>query len=84
MAESRCASSISKMEFLSSTLPTAVATAKEEIISGYLRNSRGTKVREEVLSLVHEIRTSLIVVVLRPRKIFKRLFFNSETLGGQR
>ena len=44
MAQSRCRASIAKMEFLSSTLPQAVASATEEIMSGVLRNSRGTKV----------------------------------------
>ena len=44
MAQAKCASSISTMEFLSSTPPQCVALASEEIMSGSLRNSRGTKV----------------------------------------
>ena len=44
MVEAKCASSISSMEFLSSTLPQCVALASEEIMSGSLRNSMGAKV----------------------------------------
>ena len=44
MEEAKCASSISSMEFLSSTLPQCVALASEEIMSGSLRNSRRAKV----------------------------------------
>ena len=53
MAEMRCTGSISKMEFLTSTLPAAVASAKEEILSGVLRNSRGTKVRNLDIHILH-------------------------------
>eukprot|EP00088_Acartia_fossae_P003104 TRINITY_DN11289_c0_g1_i1.p1 TRINITY_DN11289_c0_g1~~TRINITY_DN11289_c0_g1_i1.p1 ORF type:complete len:782 (+),score=224.45 TRINITY_DN11289_c0_g1_i1:47-2392(+) len=52
MAQSRCAASIAKMEFLTSTLPQAVASAKEEILSGVLRNSRGTKVYVSLMDTV--------------------------------
>jgi len=52
MAQSRCTASIAKMEFLSSTLPPSVATAKEEILSGVLRNSRGTKVYVSLMDTV--------------------------------
>jgi len=52
MAEMRCTGSISKMEFLTSTLPAAVASAKEEILSGVLRNSRGTKVYVSLMDTV--------------------------------
>ena len=52
MAEAKCTSSISRMEFLSSTLPTAISCAKEEILSGVLRNSRGTKVYVSLLDTV--------------------------------
>jgi len=55
MAEAKCAASISSMEFLSSTPPQCVALAKEEIMSGSLRNSRGTKV------MVCLVNTALIV-----------------------
>ena len=44
MAKAKCAASISTMEFLSSTPPQCVVNASEEIMSGSLRNSRGTKV----------------------------------------
>jgi len=44
MAQARCTASISSMEFLSSCPPECVAEATEEIMSGSLRNSRGTKV----------------------------------------
>jgi hypothetical protein len=52
MAEAKCASSIARMEFLSSTLPHAISTAKEEILSGVLRNSRGTKVYVSLMDTV--------------------------------
>jgi len=52
MAQSRCKASIAKMEFLTSTLPMAVATASEEILSGVLRNSRGTKVYVSLMDTV--------------------------------
>jgi len=44
MAESRCAASVSNMEFLSSVPPDCVRRAREEVMSGVLRNTRGTKV----------------------------------------
>jgi len=44
MAESKCAVSISNMEFLSSVPPDCVRRAREEVLSGVLRNMRGTKV----------------------------------------
>jgi len=52
MAEVKCSSSISKMEFLSSTVPAAISSAREEILSGVLRNSRGTKVYVSLLDTV--------------------------------
>eukprot|EP00092_Neocalanus_flemingeri_P040148 GFUD01043732.1.p1 GENE.GFUD01043732.1~~GFUD01043732.1.p1 ORF type:complete len:829 (-),score=244.19 GFUD01043732.1:674-3160(-) len=55
MAQAKCAASISTMEFLSSTPPQCVALASEEIMSGSLRNSRGTKV------MVCLVDTALIV-----------------------
>jgi len=55
MAKAKCAASISTMEFLSSTPPQCVANASEEIMSGSLRNSRGTKV------MVCLVNTALIV-----------------------
>lgn len=44
MAGARCAISVSSMEFMTSEPPACVAAAREEILSGVLRNSRGTKV----------------------------------------
>jgi len=55
MAQAKCAASISTMEFLSSTPPQCVAEAREEIMSGSLRNARGTKV------MVCLVDTALIV-----------------------
>jgi len=55
MAKAKCAASISAMEFLSSSPPQCVAIASEEIMSGSLRNSRGTKV------MVCLVNTALIV-----------------------
>lgn len=52
MAEARCNTSISKMEFLSASVPPAIGTAREEIMSGSLRNSRGTKVTVVLLDTV--------------------------------
>ena len=49
MAQAKCASSISTMEFLSSTPLQFTALACEEILSGSLRNSRGTKVTVSLL-----------------------------------
>merc|ERR1719209_1692269 len=43
MAGARCAISVSNMEFMTSEPPACVAAAREEILSGVLRNSRGTK-----------------------------------------
>ena len=40
----RCAMSVSAMEFMSSVPPACVVEAREEVMSGVLRNSRGTKV----------------------------------------
>jgi len=44
MAQAKCVASISAMEFLSSSPPHCVSIATEEILSGSLRNARGTKV----------------------------------------
>lgn len=55
MAKAKCVTSISTMEFLSSSPPVCVSMASEEIMSGSLRNSRGTKV------MVCLVDTALIV-----------------------
>jgi hypothetical protein len=44
MAGARCALSVSGMEFMSASPPACVVAAREELLSGVLRNSRGTKV----------------------------------------
>jgi len=55
MAEAKCARSISTMEFISATPPECVAEARQEVMSGVLRNGRGTKV------LVYLLDTALVV-----------------------
>ena len=55
MAQAKCSKSISGMEFMSATPPACVQEAKEEIMSGVLRNGRGTKV------LVYLLDTALVV-----------------------
>ena len=44
MAEAKCRKSISTMEFMTAELPDCVSSAREEIMTGVLRNNRGTKV----------------------------------------
>ena len=44
MAFAKCSRSIKNMEFMTPDPPECVAEAKEEIMSGVLRNGRGTKV----------------------------------------
>ena len=55
MAEAKCRKSISTMEFMTAEPPDCVSSAKEEIMSGVLRNARGTKV------LVYLLDTALVV-----------------------
>ena len=55
MAGARCAISISNMEFMTNEPPSCVAAAKEEVLSGVLRNSRGTKLS------VHLLDSALVV-----------------------
>ena len=55
MAEAKCKKSISTMEFMTAEPPDCVAEAREEIMSGVLRNARGTKV------LVYLLDTALVV-----------------------
>merc|ERR1719447_1389954 len=55
MAGARCAISISNMEFMTNEPPACVAAAKEEVLSGMLRNSRGTKLS------VHLLDSALVV-----------------------
>jgi len=55
MAEAKCRKSISTMEFMTAVPPECVSNAREEIMSGVLRNARGTKV------LVYLLDTALVV-----------------------
>ena len=45
MARAKCEAAVLSMEFLTTSPPACVAAAQEEILSGLLRNSRGTKVQ---------------------------------------
>jgi len=55
MAEAKCKKSISSMEFMTAVPPDCVSRAREEIMSGVLRNGRGTKVQ------VYLLDTALVV-----------------------
>jgi len=52
MAEAKCRASVANMEFLDEEIPEVVTAAREEILAGMLRNSRGTKVSVHLLDTV--------------------------------
>ena len=49
MAEAKCRASVANMEFLDEEVPEAVTAAREEILAGMLRNSRGTVSGRQIL-----------------------------------
>ena len=49
MAEAKCRASVANMEFLDEEIPEVVTAAREEILSGMLRTSRGTGSAHRIL-----------------------------------